>query len=166
MNRGPSLAEVDLPEGSPSRKTRLYSVAVPIILGFIGLALVAGSVSLGIGSASEPGPGLWPFAIGSAWTLAAGVIAWENFRGETLHRVDSSQRPAIGFGLTVAFILLFSYVGVVPAVLLVTTAWMKLLSDMSWKRILISSSAITVILYVLFSLIIRTAFPDSLLPFP
>ena len=94
------------------------------------------------------------------------MIAWENFRGETLHRVDSSQRPAIGFGLTVVFILLFSYVGVVPAVLLVTTAWMKMLSDMSWKRILISSSAITVILYVLFSLIIRTAFPDSLLPFP
>lgn len=166
MTVEPERSVTENPAESRTGSARLYSVAVPVILGLIGLALVARSFSLGIGGATEPGPGLWPLAIGSVWTLSAAVMAWEGARGSTLHPVDESRRPATGLGLTLVFILIFSYVGVVPAVLLVTTAWMKLLSDLSWRRLLTASTAITVILYVLFSLIIQTAFPASLLPFP
>jgi putative tricarboxylic transport membrane protein len=155
-----------LGSGQASVKTRLYSVAVPVVLGLCGVALLVGSLALGVGTTNEPGPGLWPFAIACTWTLAAATIAWESFKGTTLPPVGPSGRPAVGFGLTLAFILIFSYIGLIPAVLIVTSAWMKLLSDMSWKRILIASLTITALLYILFAIIIGTAFPASVLPIP
>lgn len=166
MSPEPEQAVIEGSAGSPLWKARLYSVAVPAALGLLGIAIIVGAVFLGIGEASEPGAGLWPLTIGCVWTLSAAIITWENARGARLQPVSASQRPAIGLGLTLGFILLFSYLGMVPAVLVVTTAWMKLLSDMSWKRIFLASLSITVVLYLLFAVIIQTAFPASVLPLP
>lgn len=145
------------------RSGRVYSSIVLAVIAAAGLAVAFNSYRLGLGTAGAPGAGLWPFAVGLVAAIAAGsaaVVAWR--AGFALDPVDKLGKPLVGVGLTLLFVLLFSYVGFVVSMVVTLVLWQVLLTNLSWKRIAIATATITAILYLLFSVIVGTAFPPSI----
>ncbi|MFC9334267.1 tripartite tricarboxylate transporter TctB family protein [Arthrobacter sp. NPDC057009] len=146
------------------RGGRIYSTVVPLILACAGAAVAFNGVNLGVGAADRPGPGMWPVGIGVVWTLAALGLAFSAWTGKMhLEALVQLRKPATGLILAILFVALFSYVGFVPAIVLMLVLWSRLLAGFTWRRTAWVTAVITAILYVLFAVVVGTRFPSSLL---
>jgi putative tricarboxylic transport membrane protein len=146
------------------RGGRIYSTLVPVLLAVAGAAVAFNGVKLGVGAAEQPGPGMWPLAIGIAWMLAALGLAISAWTGKLhLEPLVHLRRPAAGLGLAVLFVLLFSYVGFVSAIVVTLLLWSRLLAGFTWRRTAWVTAVVAALLYVLFAVVVGTAFPSSLL---
>jgi putative tricarboxylic transport membrane protein len=148
-----------------ARGERIYSTVVFALLALLGAGVVVHGLSLGVGSLDGPGPGLWPLVIGVIWVASAIVAGVYAVRGaDRLEPLVNLSAPLKGVGLTVLFVLLFSYVGFVVSVVVTLVLWLKLLTDFPWRRILVVTLVVGGLLYLLFGVIVGTAFPASLIP--
>lgn len=143
---------------------RVYSTVIPLLLAGAGVAVAVNGVNLGVGAAERPGPGMWPVGIGIVWTLAALGLAFSAWAGKLhLEALVQLRRPATGLVLALLFVVLFSYAGFVVAIVVTLVLWSRLLAGFTWRRTAWVTAVITALLYVLFALIVGTAFPTSLL---
>ncbi|MEN8585280.1 tripartite tricarboxylate transporter TctB family protein [Burkholderia sp. RS01] len=143
---------------------RLYSTLVPLLLAGAGSAVAFNAMKLGVGAADRPGPGMWPLGIGIIWTLAALGLAYSAWTGKLrLEALVQLRRPATGLILAVLFVVLFSYVGFVAAIVVTLALWSRLLAGFTWRRTGWVTAVITALLYVVFGVVVGTSFPTSLL---
>jgi putative tricarboxylic transport membrane protein len=143
---------------------RIYSTLIPLLLAAAGAAVAVNGVNLGVGAAERPGPGMWPLGIGIVWTLAALGLAVSAWTGKMrLEALVQLRRPATGLVLAVLFVALFSYVGFAVATIVTLVLWSRLLAGFTWRRTAWVTAVITALLYVLFAVVVGTAFPTSLL---
>ncbi|MGO1561625.1 Tricarboxylate transport protein TctB [Actinomycetales bacterium JB111] len=166
LNRSAGGAGDDVPTPPAGRAERVRSSIVLAVVAGIGVAIMVVASGLGVGGPSAPGAGLWPLIIGAVWTVSGIVAAIQAWRGASLPSIRPIREPLIGVGLVLLFILVFSYVDMTLAVLVVSLLWMLLLSDSSWPKVVISSAVIAAVIYVVFVLIVRTPLPASLIPHP
>ncbi|TDL39655.1 tripartite tricarboxylate transporter TctB family protein [Arthrobacter nitrophenolicus] len=143
---------------------RIYSALIPLVLAIAGAAVALNGVSLGVGTAEQPGPGMWPLGIGIIWTLAALGLAYSGWVGKLrLEALVQLRRPGTGLVLAVLFVALFSYVGFISAIVVTLVLWSRLLAGFTWRRTAWVTAVITALLYVLFAVVVGTAFPSSLI---
>ena len=156
----PPGAEVDSAAASIRHAGR-YRL-VPLVLLAIGVAAVIGSWRLTLGELNNPGPGLWPFVVSIAATIAAAILtvvpdleAYEKWTRRT-------TMLAGGVLSLVVFILLFEAIGfVVPSVLLLLL-WLRAFGEESWRLALVLAVGGTAVFYLGFAVLLGVPFPDDI----
>ncbi|MGQ1798684.1 tripartite tricarboxylate transporter TctB family protein [Kocuria oceani] len=137
--------------------TARLGALVPLALGVFGAVV---SFGLGLGSLSDPGAGLWPFAISVAM-VAASVIAL--LRAKQDDDVEAFDRGILPVALSVASLIVYAallpVIGFeIPTVLLLVF-WIKVLGKEGWRSAVTVAVVATVAVYALFVLLFAVPIP-------
>ncbi|MFC9691839.1 tripartite tricarboxylate transporter TctB family protein [Kribbella sp. NPDC056951] len=149
------LVEDRPPAAGP--RSQLGAAVVTAAIGVFGLL---GSLALGLGKLTAPGPGLWPFAVSVLITVLSVVLALTGRHGTDTERfTGASVLTAVSVASLVLFAVLLPVIGFeIPSVLLVF-GWMRFLGKESW----VSSAAVSVgtvaAFYVLFVVLLEIPLP-------
>jgi hypothetical protein len=143
-----STEPVDERPPSAGPLSNLIAAAVVVILGG---AAIAGSLALGAGSPSEPGPGTWPLIIGAVLVvlgLALAVRARDTGEAERFTR--SGLLVAAAVASMIAFVAVIATIGFEIPTLLLAFVWLRFLGHESWRTSIFTSVGIVVVFYALF----------------
>lgn len=142
----------------PSAARRL---AGPLLLLLVGAAGVWASLAVGVGSARQPGPGMWPLLAAIVFTVAAGVRVLGSVRVRDLVPVEVTDlmRIGVGLALTCAFVLMFVYVGLAVTVAVFFLCWMRILGKFDWLPTILYTALFATIFYLIFTVILHIDFP-------
>ncbi|WP_350274440.1 tripartite tricarboxylate transporter TctB family protein [Kribbella sp. HUAS MG21] len=131
-----------------------------VVAGLVGVAGVIGSLALGLGRLTQPGPGLWPFVVSVAVTVLAAVLAVVGRRGTDTEKFSrSSVLTAVAVLSLVIFAVALPLVGFeIPSVLL-AFVWLRFLGKESWVASVAISVGTVAAFYVLFVLVLQIPLP-------
>jgi len=151
----PVVDEVEIARAGPV--AHLLAGLVPVLLGVGALGY---SWSLSLGSATDPGPGLWP-ALVSALLLGAGLWSLVFERADRDCERFTRGAWGIGAGLVslVVFVPLLGRIGFEIPTLLLLVFWLKVLGGESWRVSLAVSVTATAVLYALFVVALGVPIP-------
>jgi putative tricarboxylic transport membrane protein len=137
--------------GSQARLAGLAAVAV-------GIAAALGARDLGVGSLTDPGPGLWPLVVSAVLVITGAVVAVR----------PGDDAEAIGrdaWVVVVACLSLVAYTAVIrvvgfelPTVVLLAF-WMRVFGGEPWRTTIAVSVGVTVVVYAVFILALGVALP-------
>jgi hypothetical protein len=137
----------------------------------IGIAICVGSIRLGTGSVSTPGPGLIPLGCGlllSALGIALCIASYNtNTAPKNVHQgqmVISWQKVVLALSYLVGYALLLEILGF----LLVTVFWVGAncrLGNMGWKKTLLISITATLSCFLIFEYFLKVRFPRGIFGF-
>ena len=134
-------------------------VAAAVVLA-LGVAGVLGSLALGVGTASAPGPGTWPLLASIGLVVLAVVLAVMARSTTDAERFTRSTWQVL-FGLVtmVVFVSVIGFVGFeIPAALL-TFAWLWFLGKESWRLSVAVSVGVVVAFYLIFVVALSVRIP-------
>lgn len=132
--------------------------AVPLA---VGITATAASFSLGVGSLTRPGSGLWPLIVGA--TLVAGSLGVLLSRPEKAEPFTADTlRIGAALAALVVFVALFERFGFVLPAGLLLAFWLRWLSRESWRMTLVVTSVAVAGFYVLFVVALGVPFPYDL----
>jgi len=122
--------------------------AVPLLLGLATLWFARG---LGLGTLTDPGPGLWPSVVAVLLVGAgAGIAARARAARDTEAFTRGTTTVLIGAASLVGYAYLFELVGFeIPTVLLLAL-WLRFLGGESWRVTAAVSVLATAAAYALF----------------
>lgn len=138
-------------ENRPPSAGVLGNAVTAVVVIAIGVAAVLGSVALGTGTASEPGPGTWPLLVSAVLTvlgvvllaLARQVHDAEKFTGTTWLVVA-------GLATMVVFVAVIEVTGFeIPAALL-CFVWLRFLGREGWRTSILTSLGVVIAFYLVF----------------
>jgi len=133
------------PAGTP---TNLVVAALVVALG---AAALVGSLSLGAGSAGNPGSGTWPMVLSILIVvLGLGLAA----TARTTHDAERFSRSSLlvlaGLATMVVFVALIGTIGFeIPAALL-AFVWLRFLGGEGWRTSVLTSLGLVVAFYLIF----------------
>jgi putative tricarboxylic transport membrane protein len=150
----------ELAEDRPPHAGPWSQVGAAVCTGLIGVAGLAGSLLLGRGSLTAPGPGLWPFAI-SVVIATLSVVLLLTGRGATDTEQFSRASMATAIAVVTMVLLAFAMplIGFEIPALLLMFVWLRLLGKESWRSSVVVSVAGVAAFYVLFVLLLRIPLP-------
>ncbi len=133
----------------------------------LGIVALAGSVRLGFGSLSQPGPGLFPFFAGLMIVIAApiAIVSAIVRRGSKSELVLKKGGLGTLGGLVVVFagwILAMPVLGYVVVTFVAVLALAKLLDLDGWLKPLALSVATSLATYILFDCLLYLDLPRGL----
>jgi putative tricarboxylic transport membrane protein len=137
--------------------TARLGALVPLALGVFGAVV---SFGLGIGSLSDPGAGLWPFAISVAMVVASVIALLRAKQDDDVEAFDRGILPVV---LSVASLIVYAallpMIGFeIPTVLLLVF-WIKVLGKEGWRPAVTVAVVATVAVYALFVLLFAVPIP-------
>ena len=124
----------------------------------VGVAAALGAVHLGVGSLTDPGPGLWPLVVSAVLVIAGAIVAIRPGEGG-----EPIGRDA--WAVVVACLTLFVYTAVIADVgfelptIALLALWMRLFGGEPWRTTVTVSVGVTVVVYVVFILALGVALP-------
>jgi putative tricarboxylic transport membrane protein len=117
----------------------------------LGVAGVLGSWSLGVGSASTPGPGTWPLLVSAVLVVLGVALLAGARRGADAERFSpASWLVLAGLATMVGFVAVIEVVGFeIPAALL-CFVWLRFLGREGWRTSVLTSLGVVVAFYAVF----------------
>lgn len=150
----------ELEEERPPAGGPVYQIAGAVVGVAIGIGGAVLSAGYGLGSLSEPGPGLWPFIV-SVLVATMSVVLLLVGRGltdaEALTR--SSVLPVVGVVTFVAFGVLMPVTGFEIPALALCVIWLKFLGGECWRNTVVISVLTVTAFYFLFLYGLRIPLP-------
>lgn len=153
--------EVVTPPGGPV--TDLIAALVPLLLGIPALLY---SISLGLGTPTDPGAGMWP-AVCCGVLLIAAIVAL--VRRKVTESCERFGRRTLDIGLgglsIGVFIMLFTGIGswagagMEFSFLALVAFWVKVLGRESWVTTAVISVSCTVVLHLIFIELLAAPIP-------
>jgi hypothetical protein len=138
-------------EHRPPPAGPVTNVVVAVVIVALGAAALVGSLSLGAGSARQPGSGTWPMLI-SLTMIVLGLALLPAAR-----RTSDAERFArpgwlvlVGLVTMVVFVALISVIGFEIPTALLAFVWLRFLGHESWRSSIITSVAVVVAFYLIF----------------
>jgi putative tricarboxylic transport membrane protein len=137
--------------GAQARVAGLLAVAV-------GIAVAFGARDLGVGSLTDPGPGLWPLVVSAVLVITGAVVAAR----------PGDDAEAIGrdaWTVVVACVTLVAYTAVIRVVgfelptIALLAMWMRVFGGEPWRTTVAVSVGVTVVVYLVFILALGVALP-------
>ena len=127
------------------------NLVVSALVVALGAAAIVGSLDLGIGTPSTPGPGTWPLILGAVLVLLGLALAVTARRTSDAERFTRSSWAVLaGVATMVVFVALISVIGFeIPAALL-AFVWLRFLGGEGWRTSIITSLAVVVAFYLIF----------------
>lgn len=141
------------------------------VTGGLGLLLSAVYLALSSaypwGSLSEPGARVWPTVVGAMLVLASLCVLWEAWRMAPAERFElpagpAARRVALMVLLLLAYFAALEWLGQLVASTLFCVLFMKLVSPLSWPRVIGCSITICVTLYLLFVVLLKIPLPKGI----
>lgn len=149
------LEEDRPPHGGPP--SQLAAAIVTILIGVAGLI---GSLRLGLGELTAPGPGLWPFVISVVITTLSVVLAFTGRQAKDTERFSrASVQTAVAIATLVLLALALPVIGFEIPSLLLTFVWLRFLGRESWRSSIVVSLSTVIAFYVLFVLLLQIPLP-------
>jgi hypothetical protein len=138
-------------EHRPPPAGPITNVVVALIVIALGAAALVGSLSLGAGSARQPGSGTWPMLISIALiVLGLALLPAVRRTSDAERFTGSSWMVFIGVATMVVFVAVISIIGFeIPAALL-AFVWLRFLGHESWRSSIITSLGVVVAFYLIF----------------
>ena len=137
--------------------TNLVTGAVVVVLGGVTFA---GSLRLGVGSPSAPGPGTWP-ALVSAVLVVLGLVLVARFR----HTDDAERFTGTGLlvlaavASMVVFVAIIGTIGFEVPTAALAFVWLRFLGREGWRTSIVISLGATVAFYLLFVAALDVSIP-------
>lgn len=150
------------PSSVPNRLLRAHRIA-PVVLLVLGLAAMIGSVALGLGEATRPGPGLWPLLITVLLVGTAAGLVVVDVASDYERWTRGTARITAGLLGLAAFIVLFQLIGFVVPAFAMLLLWLRAFGGESWRWSLGLAAGGAVVLHLLFVEALGVPFPDGLL---
>nr|WP_269328306.1 tripartite tricarboxylate transporter TctB family protein [Kineosporia mesophila] len=117
----------------------------------LGAGTVAGALSLGVGSASRPAPGSWPFLIGCALVVLGLAQAVTGRATDDAERfVPTSGLVAAGLVSMLGFAAVIGTIGFELPSLALMAFWLRVLGHETWRSTAVISLGTVLALYLLF----------------
>ena len=150
----------DLDEERPPHAGPLAQVAAGLVTLALGLAGTVLSLGYGLGSLTEPGPGLWPFAVAVAVTaLSLAQIAFGRSAQDTEQFTRSSVLTGLGVLSLVGLAALLPVIGFEVPSLVLMVVWLRFLGGESWRMTAVVSVVTVAAFYALFVLALSIPLP-------
>jgi hypothetical protein len=140
-----------------------------MVIGAVSLLIAAGylwqALLMPQGSPGQPGPGLWPSAVGVAWVVISILVIAEaaisvQVGGEVDFPSGVERRNVILFYVfTVAFVVLIPIIGMYLASIAYVIALLKLTSDLSWWKVGLYGAAIGFLIPLFFISVLQLRMP-------
>jgi putative tricarboxylic transport membrane protein len=147
-------------EDRPPAGGSAYQIAGALVGIAIGIGGAVLSAGYGLGSLSEPGPGLWPFIVSVLIaTLSAVLLVFGRGLTDAEAFTRSSVLPVVGIVTFVAFGVLMPVTGFEIPALALCVIWLKFLGGESWRNTLVISVVTVAVFYFLFLYGLRIPLP-------
>lgn len=133
---------------------------------FFGLSLLMlwESLRLGLGTATEPGPGFLPFCAGAilaVLSLAFVYTGWRFRKSQQPH----SRRVIVALVSVFVYSLVLDYLGFIIATFLLVAILFHLGEPRRWWVLIAMSASVTFLGYFFFGTVLHVFFPKGLLGF-
>lgn len=136
---------------APPAAGPVANLAACLVTAGVGVAGAVAAVSLGLGTPSRPGAGLWPLAVSVAivvLSLAQIVLGRRGGDGEKFSRY--SWLSLAGLATLLGLVALLPVIGFEIPALLLSLVWMKFLGGESWRSAVLYSVLVVGVLYAVF----------------
>ncbi|MGW0804655.1 tripartite tricarboxylate transporter TctB family protein [Nonomuraea sp. NPDC002799] len=154
------VVEAELDETRPPHAGPISQVAAALVALAVGVAGGIGSLALGLGRLTQPGPGLWPFAISVVIVVLSAVLVVTGRKLEDTERFSkASLLTAAGVVTLVLLAVLLPVIGFEVPSLLLVLVWLRWLGGESWRTSIVVSIATVAAFYVLFVLLLQIPLP-------
>jgi hypothetical protein len=147
-------------EEKPPAAGALANAASSLVVIAVGIAAVALSVAMGLGTPDKPQPGLWPFLIScvmAALGLFQLILGRHNRDAEKFTRMSTA--PLTGLVTLAAMVALMPLIGFELPALVLCIIWMRFLGGETWRSTLVVSASVIVAFYGIFVLALNTSIP-------
>ncbi|MEV4801425.1 tripartite tricarboxylate transporter TctB family protein [Nonomuraea sp. NPDC049421] len=152
--------QAEMEEARPPHAGPAAQVGAALVALVVGLLGAAGSYALGLGALTQPGPGLWPFAISVVIVVLSAVLLVTG-RGlrDTERFSRASLQTVVGLVTLVLLAALLPVIGFeIPSALLMFV-WLRWLGKESWRSSIVISIGAVAAFYVLFVLLLQIPLP-------
>ena len=137
--------------GAQARVAGLAAVAV-------GIAAALGARDLGVGSLTDPGPGLWPLVVIAVLVISGAVVAVRP--GEGTEPIGREAWVVVVACLSlVVYTAVISNVGFELPTVLLLAFWLRVFGAESWRTTVAVSVGVTLVVYLVFILALGVALP-------
>jgi putative tricarboxylic transport membrane protein len=138
-------------EYRPPTAGSVSNIVTALAVVVLGVAALFGALSLGVGSAREPGPGTWPLLVSVALAVLGAALLLSFRRTSDAEKFSSSGLLVLaGLATMVVFVALIEVVGFeIPAALL-CFVWLRFLGREGWRMSVITSLAVVAGFYLVF----------------
>jgi putative tricarboxylic transport membrane protein len=139
-----------------------------LIIGTIGLFFSVGYLVLSfqypMGQLEQPGAGLFPVIVAVIMMLASIATLQEGLRMDKTLHVDcpsgANRNRLLGvIGLLLVYVLILPYAGQIIVSTLFSIFLLRILSKLTWPRILTYSVVISTVLYAIFVILLKVPLP-------
>ena len=146
-----------------------YNVITSIILIIVGVIVIFNCQQFQKTiNGNTPGPGFWPSILGWALTITSACLLFSTLFSKEPDTEDPIKWKTAGFRQIVilaAVLGLFGiglkYLGFFPSSIAFIVAVMLIMGERNWKKILITTVAITLCIYVIFALLLGLVLPKG-----
>ncbi|MFC0628127.1 tripartite tricarboxylate transporter TctB family protein [Kribbella deserti] len=160
MNPDQAALIAELEEDRPPHAGPVSQLSAAIVTTLIGVAGLAGSLRLGLGELTAPGPGLWPFVISVVITSLSVVLAFVGRQAKDTEKFSrASVQTAVAIATLVLLALALPVIGFEIPSLALTFVWLRFLGKESWRSSIVISLGTVIAFYVLFVLLLQIPLP-------
>jgi hypothetical protein len=150
----------ELAEDRPPHAGPWSQLGAAIVTGAIGVAGLVGSLGLGLGQLTAPGPGLWPFVVSVVITTLSVVLALTGRQGTDTERFSrASVMTALAVLTLVLLGIALPLIGFEIPSLLLTFVWLRFLGKETLRSSIVISVGTVAAFYVLFVLLLQIPLP-------
>jgi putative tricarboxylic transport membrane protein len=149
---GEAVREIESAEHDrPPPIGTLGNTVIAVVVIALGVATIAGSVSLGVGTAREPRAGTWPLVVGIVLTvLGVGLLAVVRRTADAERFSRASWLVLVALATMVGFVAVIEVIGFeIPAALL-CFVWLRFLGRESWRMSILTSLGVVAGFYLVF----------------
>jgi hypothetical protein len=143
-----------------SKGDKLFSA----LLFILGLIIIVGSLQIGFGRFTKPGPGLFSFFCGlilCIQSIVSNVFRQEHSEKEDVLKDPSAIKKFVFSIITLIFwIILMPFLGWLPLTFFVTLSFAKIMQLEGWIKPLLLASANTLFSYFLFGYLLLIDLPN------
>jgi hypothetical protein len=147
-------------------KTVRLELLFNLFLILLGIVIVIISWRYGFGTFRRPGPGLYPFFIGTAILILSLFVTISELKSKTVPHLMDREGIKIFVLMTVTFclwILIMPLLGYVIVTLLATYAFCKIMKLEGWWKPLAVSAGTAFFIYLLFDYMLYIDLPRGIL---
>lgn len=124
----------------------------------VGIAAALGARDLGVGSLTDPGPGLWPLVVSAVLVITGAVVAVRP--GDDAEAIGRDAWTVVVACLTlVAYTAVIRVVGFELPTIVLLASWMRVFGGEPWRTTVAVSVGVTLAVHVVFILALGVALP-------
>jgi hypothetical protein len=131
----------------------------------IGIGVIIRAVDLGLGSATEPKPGFFPFLGGVALIIFSGILLFESLikRGRAGQSYGNLVPPILLIIGLIFYVLTVQFLGYIISTSILSVVTLSVLRIRKWWGLSIVGPLIAVGSYILFSQVLDVPLPKGIM---